>query len=478
MQKKIRFILNNSPVTSGLPGGTVVLDFLRQQQKLVGTKDGCREGECGACTVLLGEPVGLKEETMRYRAVASCMLPIGEVEGKHLVTIEGINGEDLTPIQQAIMDEGASQCGFCTPGIVMSLCGFFLDSSRLDYEDGIDALDGNICRCTGYASIQRALQSLCRSYRDKLRPKEDRVAQLVEWHILPPYFIDIPSRLRSLPPAVPVVRAARKEGEVVMGGGTDLYIQRPDELAESEPAFISLRPDLRDIKEESGSVYIGAGVTVEEIKESALIQAAVPGIKAYLDLVSSTLMRNRATAAGNIVNASPIGDMTILLLALEGEVVLADGQGRRQVNLKNFFRGYKKLAKKETEIIEWIRFPLPPAGTRFNFEKVSRRKHLDIASVNSAISIRLEGNKIAAAHISAGGVSPIPLYLKQASACLEAGALTAETVRQAAEAAEREIAPIDDVRGAANYKRRLLRQLIYAHFIKLFPQKIAFEDLL
>jgi xanthine dehydrogenase small subunit len=477
MSKSIKFLLNDEEVTSGLPGGTVVLDFLRQQQKLMGTKEGCREGECGACTVLLGEPAGPKGETMRYRAVASCMLPLGEAEGRHLVTIEGINGQDLTPIQQAIMDEGASQCGFCTPGIVISLCGFFLNSPRLDYEDGIDAIDGNICRCTGYASIQRALQNLCRSYRDKLRPKADRVAQLVEWHILPPHFIDIPARLRALP-AAPVAGAEAGEGKIIVGGGTDLYIQRPDELAESEPAFISLRPDLRDIKEENGSVYIGAGVTVEEIKESALIKKAVPGMKAYLDLVSSTLMRNRATAAGNIVNASPIGDMTILLLALDGEVVLANGQGRRQVRLKNFFQGYKKLAQKESEIIEWIRFPLPQPGSRFNFEKVSRRKHLDIASVNSAISIRLEGNKIAAAHISAGGVSPIPLFLKQASACLEAGALTAETVRQAAETADREIAPIDDVRGAADYKRRLLRQLIYAHFIKLFPQKIAFEDLL
>ncbi|MDQ1353775.1 MAG: xanthine dehydrogenase small subunit, partial [Acidobacteriota bacterium] len=199
MRYPIKFLINDREVETNAPAGTVTLDFIRGQQKLPGTKEGCREGECGACTVLLGE---LKDNEVHYKAVASCLLPLGELAGKHIVTVEGINTPGpagaLTPIQQAITDEGASQCGFCTPGIIMSLTGFFLSSAALDYHDAIDALDGNICRCTGYLPNRRAAQKLCETFSPLLDANKNRILQLVEWSILPGYFLHIHEQLTAL----------------------------------------------------------------------------------------------------------------------------------------------------------------------------------------------------------------------------------------------------------------------------------------
>ena len=195
MKQPIRFIMNDRQVETALPAGAVVLDFIRQHQHLFGTKEGCKEGECGACTVLLGQ---LKDNDLQYKAVASCLLPLGELEGKHIVTVEGLNTGSLplTPVQQALIEEGASQCGFCTPGIVMSLTGFFLTGKTLDYQEAIDALDGNICRCTGYVPIQRAAKKLCHTYAPQWGSgySKNRIQQLVQWSILPDYFLQIPGQ--------------------------------------------------------------------------------------------------------------------------------------------------------------------------------------------------------------------------------------------------------------------------------------------
>lgn len=475
MSKAISFVLNEAEVTSRQSPGMVTLDFIRKQRGLCAAKEGCREGECGACTVLLGDP---KRGGLEYKAAASCMLPLGELVGKHLVTNEGLNQDGLTPIQQAVLDEGASQCGFCTPGIIVSLTGFFLNSPHLDYEDALDALDGNICRCTGYVSIKRAVNALCRRYKGLLESRKERIGQLIDWHILPAYFKDIPARLRKLARGKEEEAEKSAGGPVVVAGATDLYIQKPDELLERPLRFIAQRKELEEIKEENGFVYLGAAAAIEQVKNAALMRKIIPDIKQYLELVSSTIMRNRATAAGNIVNASPIGDMAILLLALDAFVELADGANKREVALKDFFLDYKKMDLREGEIIEWIKFPLPAPGTLINFEKVSRRRYLDIASVNSAISIRVKDNRIEEARLSAGGVSPIPLYLKGTSAFLTGKEVSIENVKQAAALAQKEISPISDVRGSAGYKRLLLRQLLFAHFVKLFPANIPIEELL
>lgn len=475
MNQNIRCIINNQDVQTTLSPGLVALDFIRQYQNLPGTKEGCREGECGACTILLGE---LQDgNRVSYKAVASCLLPLGELDGKHVVTVEGINPDAkqstaaLTPVQQALTDQGASQCGFCTPGFVVALTGFFFVSKTLSYQDAIDAMDGNICRCTGYVPIQRAAKSLSETFGPKLKAENNRVGQLVEWGIVPPWFMGIPERLKKQSNREAGAQGSQGSPVVLVAGGTDLYVQQPAELEDAAIEFLSMRKDLKGIALEDGNIVIGAGVTVEDIKQSQVIAEHFPRMNEYLNLVSSTIMRNRATLAGNIVNASPIGDLSIILLALDARLSMTGGKknGDRTLPLNEFFKGYKQYDLRPGEIIDAVVLPVPPAGRLFHFEKVSRRKYLDIASCNTAIAVQTVNGIIDYVCLSAGGVAPVPMILKETNAWLTGKTIDTGTIRGAAEVMVKEIAPISDVRGSAKYKTLLLRNLLFAHFITLFP---------
>ncbi len=214
------------------------------------------------------------------------------------------------------------------------------------------------------------------------------------------------------------------------------------------------------------------------INDSGVFQKYFPKIKQYEDLIASLPIRNSATIGGNIVNASPIGDMTIFFLALNATVVLSNGIKKREILLKNFYKGYKNLDKSEDEYLEYIKFKLPAKNSHFNFEKVSRRTHLDIASVNSAMYIETKGDVITDIHISAGGVSPVPLYLEKTSGFLTNKKITADVLEEALPVIQSEISPISDVRGSEDYKRLLLNQLFKAHFIELFPGQVNAEELI
>ena len=457
-----RFVLNRGLVVADVPGGTPTVDYLRRHAHLSGTKVGCREGDCGACLVLLGE---LAEEDLRYHPVTSCLLPVAALEGRHLVTVEGLNGDGLNLVQQAIVDEGAVQCGFCTPGIVVALTGFLLSSPELVAGDAIAAVEGNICRCTGYVSIRRVVDRLVEALATRLDPHEERLPALIREGFLPAYFGRIRDQLQAVhsTPAAPV----RSQPQVVVAGGTDLYVQRPLAMAEAE-LFLLARAGLSGIWDDQEHLYVGATTTVEELRCSAQVRQQIPGLERFTRLVSSQPIRHLATVGGNLVNASPIGDLTIMLLALDAEVGLGLDDVTRVVPLRAFFLGYKELDLQPPELVRWVRFRRHEAGHRFNFEKVSKRAHLDIASVNSAVSLVEEGGILTNVNLAAGGVAPVPLYLAAASRYLVGREPSAANVRQAATVAATEIAPISDVRGSAEYKRLLLRQLIYAHFDVLF----------
>ncbi len=458
-------LLNDRLVEVDVPDGALALGWLRERHGLVGVKEGCGEGECGACAVLLGEREG---DAVTYRAVTSCLLAAGELPSRHLVTIEGLNPtQGLNPIQQRLVDAGAPQCGFCFPGFVVSLTGYFLASPDLARDDAIAAVDGNICRCTGYASILRAVDAMRARFVPLLDTTRNRVAQLVDWGILPAHFLDAASRLASLS-----LSAKSDAGAVLMGGGTDLLVQKAEALAKVELSFLSRRPALRGIRREDRHLVIGGGVTIEMLKHDPLFRELVPDATAVIDRFASTVIRNRATVAGNLINASPIGDVTILLLALGGEVVLSSG---RVAPLRDFYRGYKQLDLARGEVVEAVRVPLAGPDHRVSFEKVSPRKYLDIASVNSALRARVQDGVWHDVALAIGGVAPVPLLARATSACLEGRPVDAALLHQAADCLDDEIAPIDDVRGAAAYKRLLARRLLYAHGLKLAP--VRYEEL-
>lgn len=465
----IQFILNETEINTALPPGMLVLDFIRYHQNLTGTKIGCREGDCGACTILVGE---IKNKTLVYNAVTSCLMAIGNAAGKHIVTIEGINGECLNIVQQAFSDEGATQCGFCTPGFIVSLTGFCMSNKTPSYDNAVDAVNGNICRCTGYKSIERAAKTI--NEKMLLRHSEEALQFAVTNNIIPSYFLQIKERLLKI--AVNVVDQKRN-ADKFLGGGTDLYVQRPEAMTEEKINFLFDKSELKGIIQRGNICEMGAATTATDIAESAVFTQYFPLLKKYIKLISSTQIRNMATIAGNFTNASPIGDFTVFFLALDAQLILSDGENKRTIALREFYKGYKTLDKKPEEFIEKIYFQLPGENDLFNFEKVSKRTNLDIASVNTALNITIENNIITAAGIAAGGVGPVPAYLSASSDFLIGKKISAQLINELNQTAQTEITPISDARGSAEYKRLLLTQLIKAHFVVLFPalplQKLA-----
>ncbi len=469
MNGQICFLLNQHQVCTSLHPGVRVLDYLRQVERLTGSKEGCREGACGACTVLVGE---LQADRVNYQPVTSCLLSLGELQGKHLVTVEGLNQSELSPVQQALIDYGATQCGFCTPGIVVSLTAYLLAATERNTEGIKKALSGNLCRCTGYNSIKGAANALLESIHNGAKL---RVEDLVTTRIIPPYFLDIPARLRQLPP--PETQHS-PTAEFFIAGGTDLYVQQGDILPESEVVFLNQlpAPQIKGIYCQDAQIHIGALTTFTEFSSHPEIIKLLPEIPSYVLHIASELIRNRATLGGNIVAASPIGDGSVLLLALEPLLVFRDGINQRTLPMQDFFRGYKDTAKQAGEILTEIIVTLPAKGTQINFEKVSKRQYSDCAAVNSGMKVRCDANIIREITISMGGVAPIPLFLKQTSAYFLGKAVNANTIAGAFPILQQEISPITDIHGSAGYKRLLARQLLIAHFTKLFPEFVSLRD--
>ena len=469
MPPSTRFILNDREVETAAPAGLLVLDFVRNSERLTGTKEGCKEGDCGACAILIGE---LEGDAVRYQPVTSCLVPLAEVHGKHVVTIEGCNLAGLNPVQEAIVEFGGTQCGFCTPGIVVSLHGLLLDHAKgLSLDDVKYALSGHLCRCTGYRSLKDCAATLERDLGSRLQANgsASRVPALTAAGALPEYFTTIPERLRALR-ASSTVPATHATDELLIAGGTDIYVQQGEAIPERPVMVLGQSPDMKGIRRTGAEFCVGALTTFEEFGTHPAVVAAIPAIASFNHLIASWQIRNRATLAGNIVNASPIGDFTALLLALDARVVLEEGGTQRSVPLKRFYRGYKQIDLRPGELLTEVTFA-DPAPACVNFEKVSKRTCLDIASVNSACSIRCTGDTIGEAHFSLGGVAPIPLYLHETSQALRGRSLDLGTAWEAVRISQQEIAPISDVRGSAEYKRLLARQLLIAHFVTLFPER-------
>ena len=459
-----RFLLNRNSVEENVPPGELLLDIIRYNRGLTGTKEACREGDCGACQILVGE---LINDGIHYQAVNACLLPVGAIAGQHVVTIEGLNSEQLNPIQRALVENGAIQCGFCTPGLVMALTGFFLNSTHSDESAALDSIAGNLCRCSGYAGIKRAVSALCQQFDLSASSPERRIEELIAWQILPIYFASVPEMLSQY---LAGKTSEPLDNAVLIAGGTDLFVQKPEKLHSQPLHFLSNESLHPLIRKQNSDCIINALTTIEQIRTSSLLQSCFPRLAEDFKLICSAPVRQRATLGGNLINASPIGDLAVFFLSLDAQLTLVSGSQTRTVALEHFFQGYKQIDLKPGERLLEVRFEIPTQVDRLSYEKVSKRMHLDIASVNSAMLIQEQAGKISKVHLSAGGVAPFPLYLPKTCAYLVGQNVCLETVKTAAEIALSEIAPISDTRGSAQYKRLLLQQLLYAHFDKLFPE--------
>lgn len=471
MDTPIIFICNDEEIHTSLHPSMPLLDFLRKEINLTGTREGCREGDCGACTILLGD---LNNDKVVYSSVNSCLLPLGAINGKHVVTIEGLNSNGLSPLQQAIIDEGAVQCGFCTPGIIVSFTGYLLSNYSYSAEEAINHIAGNICRCTGYASIKRAAAKVINAM-EGVKESTNHLEFLINNCIIPGSFSGIPQKLKALRSSITL--PGEDHNEIMVAGGTDVFVQKRYDLP-LNIGFIPTVPEPGKIILQDKFCCISSTATATDISNSSLLTDLIPGIKSYLKFFGSLPIRNRATLGGNIANASPIGDMTILFMALDSILIIRNGEKTREIPLKDFYLGYKKLNKDRDEIIEALKFPVPQKPNNFNFEKVSRRQYLDIASVNSAIYFETDGRIITRINISAGGVAPVPMLLEKTAQFLSDREITPGNIRIAAAIARSEISPVSDVRGSAEYKSLLLQQLILAHFLKFFPELVNEGELL
>jgi xanthine dehydrogenase small subunit len=464
----IQFILNNRLIQTDKVASTTLLDFIRYDENLRGTKIGCREGDCGACTILIGS---LKDGKTEYLSATSCLTPLPNVHGKHVVTVEGLNlPNKLNQVQQAMVDCSGTQCGFCTPGFVNAMSGYALTCSEPTVEAAISSIDGNICRCTGYKTIERAAAKVTEVLLQK--NQKQPLSWLVANDFVPDYFLTIEQRLAAFQTEY------TSNGQLPIGGGTDLYVQKHDELHDIDMNFLFDKKELNGIRFEGNHCILKSSVTVTDLIENETLLNAIPNWYNYLKLLSSTPIRNIATIAGNIANGSPIGDFTIILLAMKAQLTLTNKENiSRQVMLKDFYLGYKTLDKKADEIISEIFFEVPNFS-KFNFEKVCKRQYLDIASVNTAITIATNGNSISDADVSIGGVGPIPKYLTKTSQFLVGKEITVATIKETEQLLQTELAPISDARGTEDYKRLLARQLFFSHFITLFPETFKMNDLL
>ena len=463
----IQFILNNTVINTSANASMTLLDFIRENKRLKGTKIGCREGDCGACTVLVGELTG---NNVSYQSITSCIWPLGNAIGKHIVTVEGINlPEKLNTVQQAMTDNYATQCGFCTPGFVVSMTGYALENDKGTTCN--DAISGNICRCTGYKSIEKAGFEI----ENKLQQKDDnhQIEWLIKEGFIPNYFETIPDKLRGL--KIPKLSS---EGTIV-ANGTDLYVRYADRLSEEKIRLISHETDLEGISIADNVCTIGVNTTVTQLLENKELRIIFPKLKQFLKLISSEPIRNMGTLGGNFVNASPIGDMSIFFLGLNSTLTIQHkNKTERTIPFHKFHQNYKVYDLQENEILKSISFPVLRENEHFNFEKVSKRIHLDIASVNAAGRISLENDCVQDAQFSVGGAAAIPKYLSKTNDYLIGKIINSETVKEAEKVLQSEISPISDVRGTSDYKRLLAKQLFFAHFIELFPTKVELQKLI
>lgn len=465
MREAISFLLNGKPRRIDRPApDQTVLDHLRLEERSRGTKEGCAEGDCGACTVVLGERRG---DGIRYRAVNSCILFTAELDGKLLLTVEGLRRPDgtLHPVQQAMVDHHGSQCGFCTPGFVMTLFALHHEPGAADEEFIHQALSGNLCRCTGYRPIIAAARTITGRPEDHVartdaahvealaklsRPAGDPLA----WSGEAGRF-DAPESLAALDRLL-----AENPQAHLLAGGTDLgLLVTKQHRRLAHVVSLNRIEELRRIERTDDALLIGAAATYTDILP--YIQTDWPSFAALIRRLGSWQIRNLASMGGNVANASPIGDSPPALLALGAEAIIRSASGERTLPLDDFFVAYRRTALRPGEYLRALRIPRPLPFDFFRSYKVSKRFEQDISAVCGAILLRFDdAGRVADARLAYGGMAATPKRAPGAEAALTGRPFDAETIEAAIAALDGDFAPIDDFRASATYRRLVAGNLL------------------
>lgn len=431
----ITFLLNGESVhLTDVAPTTTLLDWLREERALTGTKEGCNEGDCGACTVMITDAQG-------SRALNACILLLPQLDGKAIRTVEGIAAPsgDLHPVQDAMITHHGSQCGFCTPGIVVSMAAAHLNGAR----NHDDVLAGNLCRCTGYAPIIRAAEAAAKvPTPDWLR---DTPPDAMGNTFAPTTLADLAALYEVLPEAT------------LVAGATDIGLWVTKQLRSPDPMiFLNRCTDLQHITVTDDTICIGAGVTMDRVH--ALMTQHHPSYAEMIRRYGSTQVRNAATIGGNIANGSPIGDNPPPLIALGATLHLRKGQATRSVPLESFFLDYGKQDRAPGEFVEAISIPRQADG--LHVFKLSKRFDQDISAVCGAFNIATEDNTITAARIAFGGMAGIPKRARAVEAALIGQPLLLATLAHTNDAWQTDFQPLSDMRASAEYRLTAARNML------------------
>jgi xanthine dehydrogenase small subunit len=463
----IELTINGKPTTAQIDSHTTLLNWLRHQG-LTACKEGCAEGECGACAVLMAKPDQTRADGQgtRLTSVNGCLVLMAGLHGAQIVTAEGL-GEpgNLHPVQAAMAAAGGSQCGYCTPGFVVSMADEYYRHDRQAFD--LEALSGNLCRCTGYRPIRDAAFSLG-------QPNSNDALALLGHQVAPQVkAIQLEARdgtfVRHETLAQTLETLREHPDAKVLAGGTDWGVEV--NLRHSRSAFtlaIDHLPELQEIHWRADHVEIGAGLSLSELERQ--LEGRIPLIRDWIPLFASRLIRNSATIGGNIGTASPIGDSPPVLLALEASVVLArsssaTGIQERVVKLEEFFTGYRKTVRNPDELIRAIRIPLPLAKTA-KFYKIAKRRMDDISSVAAGIALELNGDLVKSIRIGLGGVAATPIRALETEAFLTGKIWNESNARAAATIMANSGTPLDDHRASAAYRKAMLEQIVLKFFFE------------
>jgi len=478
----IRFVLDGRVVeVDDAAPSTTLLDYLRESLGRTGTKEGCAEGDCGACTVVLGE---LRGERVVYRAINACIRLLATVDGCEVVTVESLRGPDgaLHPVQQAMVDEHASQCGFCTPGFVMSLLALYLADAAPARETVLDALAGNLCRCTGYRPIVAAAARM-NAYPAPARWSRADArdpARAAALRALAPSIADGRALVEGFESPRDLDDFARRYEEnpylLLVAGATDVGLRVTKQLEDLGPILHLGRVQaLATLRDDDGALEIGAAVSLTDA--FAALVAHYPSLAELANRFASPPIRHSGTLCGNVANGSPIGDSMPILVALGATLLLRRGARTREVPLDAFYVGYRRNVLERGEFVAAVRVPPAPrtmAGTERHVAayKVAKRFDQDISSVSAGFVVDVRDGAVVAARLAYGGMAATPKRAAALEAAITGRPWTHASLRDALPALSGDFAPIDDFRASASYRLRVAGHLL----LRLHAQSVGAGD--
>jgi xanthine dehydrogenase small subunit len=463
MAEAVRFLLGHEPSElRNLDPNLTVLNWLREVERRTGTKEGCAEGDCGACTVVLGE---VENDRIRYRAVNACILFAPQLDGRQLITVEHLRRPDgsLHAVQQAMVKCHGSQCGFCTPGFVMSLFALYHEDRAPSRQRILDVLAGNLCRCTGYRPIVEAARRMYEiGQDDEFSAREtETVAQLRAFRGGGRLAFAYGGKRYFAPRRVDELAALCEQfpSACLLAGGTDMGLWVTKQHRDLDTLiYVGAVEELRRLEATATHLEIGAGVTYTDAM--AAVGGRWPDFGELIRRLGSVQIRNSGTIGGNVANGSPIGDSMPALIALGAELVLRKGIARRSMPLEDFYLDYRRTALQPGELVELIRVPLLRPEQQFRCYKISKRFDQDISALLGAFNIRLANGRVADVRIAYGGMAAIPKRATECEQALGGRPWTEATVARGREALAREFAPISDMRASAAYRLLAAQNLL------------------